>query len=213
MDERYRCPAKFSTSGLAPHEKIRQEKARKVWFTKDPGLIRPFKPASWPTGRRQASLSTGSSHPGLCRASSAPGSSFLGICFGVIAACHWPPSGIGDPIRDRPCFESRTPHSNAGFSTFPSCSENLDHQRQSVELFRQLRDEDSETKSFPYAVRHLEVERFGRFPTNQILGRVSTPEEMEFLQQPFIVLFWTRGRDLGSPLGYSSKGGAWKLAH
>ena len=66
-------------------------------------------------------------------------------------------------------------------------SENLDHQRQSVELFRQLRDEDSETKSaFPYAVRHLEViERFGRFPhRNKILGRVSTPEETEFLKQP-----------------------------
>lgn len=66
-------------------------------------------------------------------------------------------------------------------------SENLDHQRQSVELFRHLRDEDPETASaFPSAVRHLEViERFGRFPhRNQILDRVSTPEEIEFLKQP-----------------------------
>lgn len=37
-----------------------------------------------------------------------------------------------------------------------------------------------------YAQLHAEiVERFGRFPhRNKILGRQSTPEEMEFLKQP-----------------------------
>jgi uncharacterized protein (DUF924 family) len=37
-----------------------------------------------------------------------------------------------------------------------------------------------------YAYQHLEViERFGRFPhRNQILGRVNTAEETEFLKQP-----------------------------
>lgn len=37
-----------------------------------------------------------------------------------------------------------------------------------------------------YAQRHREIiERFGRFPhRNKILGRVSTPEEIEFLKQP-----------------------------
>jgi uncharacterized protein (DUF924 family) len=37
-----------------------------------------------------------------------------------------------------------------------------------------------------YAQRHREIiERFGRFPhRNQILGRASTPEEVEFLKQP-----------------------------
>jgi uncharacterized protein (DUF924 family) len=37
-----------------------------------------------------------------------------------------------------------------------------------------------------YARRHCEiVERFGRFPhRNQLLGRVSTPEEIKFLKQP-----------------------------
>jgi len=66
-------------------------------------------------------------------------------------------------------------------------SENLDHQRQSVELFRQLKDADPETASaFTYAVRHREViEQFGRFPhRNEILDRASTPEEVEFLKQP-----------------------------
>ncbi len=66
-------------------------------------------------------------------------------------------------------------------------SENLDHQRQSVELFHHLRDADPETASaFPYAIKHLEIiEWFGRFPhRNQILDRVSTPEEIDFLKQP-----------------------------
>ena len=37
-----------------------------------------------------------------------------------------------------------------------------------------------------YALRHREViERFGRFPHhNEVLGRVSTPEEIAFLKQP-----------------------------
>jgi uncharacterized protein (DUF924 family) len=37
-----------------------------------------------------------------------------------------------------------------------------------------------------YAIRHAEiVERFGRFPhRNELLGRPSTPEELEFLRQP-----------------------------
>ena len=37
-----------------------------------------------------------------------------------------------------------------------------------------------------YAIRHQEIiQRFGRFPhRNEILGRQSTPEEIEFLQQP-----------------------------
>ncbi|MDP8949687.1 MAG: DUF924 domain-containing protein [Actinomycetota bacterium] len=59
-------------------------------------------------------------------------------------------------------------------------SEDLDHQRRSVELFRGLGD------SSDYAVRHMEIiERFGRFPhRNEVLGRRTTPEEAEFLTQP-----------------------------
>jgi uncharacterized protein (DUF924 family) len=63
-------------------------------------------------------------------------------------------------------------------------SENLEHQRRSVELFRRLGG--SETDSSYYAVRHMEIiERFGRFPhRNEVLGRRTTPEEAEFLTQP-----------------------------
>jgi uncharacterized protein (DUF924 family) len=63
-------------------------------------------------------------------------------------------------------------------------SENLEHQRRSVELFKGLGG--SETDSSSYAVRHMEIiERFGRFPhRNEILGRQTTPEEAEFLTQP-----------------------------
>lgn len=39
---------------------------------------------------------------------------------------------------------------------------------------------------YDYALRHLEIiDRFGRFPhRNEILGRASTPEEVEFLKEP-----------------------------
>lgn len=65
-------------------------------------------------------------------------------------------------------------------------SEDLNHQRQSLELFKQLSDDPDSADTISYAVRHLEViERFGRFPhRNLILGRKSTPEEAEFLTQP-----------------------------
>ncbi|MEM7197348.1 MAG: DUF924 family protein, partial [Pseudomonadota bacterium] len=41
-------------------------------------------------------------------------------------------------------------------------------------------------KSHEFAVRHLEIiARFGRYPhRNTVLGRTSTAEELEFLQQP-----------------------------
>jgi uncharacterized protein (DUF924 family) len=62
-------------------------------------------------------------------------------------------------------------------------SEDLAHQRRSVELFRRLGGEDDATG---YAVQHMEIiERFGRFPhRNEVLGRRTTPEEAEFLTQP-----------------------------
>lgn len=65
-------------------------------------------------------------------------------------------------------------------------SENLDHQRQSVELFATLSDDPDSATTIDYAVRHCSViERFGRFPhRNKILGRATTPEEEEFLKQP-----------------------------
>lgn len=71
-------------------------------------------------------------------------------------------------------------------------SEDLEDQRASVQKFDQLlqvvpstvRSEFAE--NLEYAIRHLEIiERFGRFPhRNAILGRVSTPEEVEFLKLP-----------------------------
>jgi uncharacterized protein (DUF924 family) len=63
-------------------------------------------------------------------------------------------------------------------------SEDLAHQRRSVELFRQLGEDEADADS--YAVRHMEiVERFGRFPhRNEVLGRPTTPEEAEFLKEP-----------------------------
>lgn len=65
-------------------------------------------------------------------------------------------------------------------------SENLDHQRQAVELVRTLSNDPDSAATLDYAIRHRAViERFGRFPhRNEILGRATTPEEAEFLKQP-----------------------------
>jgi len=63
-------------------------------------------------------------------------------------------------------------------------SEDRAHQQRSVQLFQQLAEERAYFDT-PYVVRHQEViDRFGRFPhRNTVLGRDSTPEELEFLKQ------------------------------
>ena len=60
-------------------------------------------------------------------------------------------------------------------------SESLADQERACELMRPLGDD-----LYDWAVRHQRIiERFGRFPhRNEILGRESTPEEIEFLKQP-----------------------------
>lgn len=71
-------------------------------------------------------------------------------------------------------------------------AESIDMQERSVSLYQQLAQEaaDDERALFDnfldYARKHLDVvARFGRFPhRNAILGRPSTPDEIEFLKQP-----------------------------
>lgn len=71
-------------------------------------------------------------------------------------------------------------------------SESAELQERCVALFTALAAgvPEADRKTFKgyvdYAVRHRDViHRFGRFPhRNQILGRVSTPEEIAFLKQP-----------------------------
>lgn len=59
-------------------------------------------------------------------------------------------------------------------------SENLADQKRSVELYEKLAD----PLSLDFARQHLDIiERFNRFPhRNKVLGRESTPEEIEFLK-------------------------------
>lgn len=61
-------------------------------------------------------------------------------------------------------------------------TETLADQRRSLELFEDL----GNPENLDFAIRHYEIiERFGRFPhRNAVLGRVSTPEELAFLEQP-----------------------------
>jgi uncharacterized protein (DUF924 family) len=71
-------------------------------------------------------------------------------------------------------------------------SEDLADQERSVELFEALAAEvaDGWRSTFEsyleFACKHKDIiDRFGRFPhRNAILGRESTPEEIEFLKQP-----------------------------
>jgi len=66
-------------------------------------------------------------------------------------------------------------------------AEDLTAQDESVRRFTQLATEAPDTQELlHYAKRHREVvARFGRFPhRNAILGRASTPDEIEFLKQP-----------------------------
>lgn len=71
-------------------------------------------------------------------------------------------------------------------------AENLALQERSVGLFRALADSAPVARRqayagfLDYAIRHRDIiARFGRFPhRNSILGRTSTAEEIEFLQQP-----------------------------
>ncbi len=65
-------------------------------------------------------------------------------------------------------------------------SENLEDQRQSLELFSRLKDDPDSASTIEYAQKHYDViATFGRFPhRNKILGRASTPAEIHFLKQP-----------------------------
>lgn len=65
-------------------------------------------------------------------------------------------------------------------------SESLADQRESMRLFAQLRDDPVAGAAWSWVERHHEIiERFGRFPhRNAMLGRVSTPQEIEFLREP-----------------------------
>ncbi len=61
-------------------------------------------------------------------------------------------------------------------------SESLVIHEQAVELFSQTGLENNLDFEFKHKVI---IERFGRYPhRNEVLGRISTPEEIEFLQQP-----------------------------
>lgn len=61
-------------------------------------------------------------------------------------------------------------------------SEDLTDQNDCVALIKTLNDEGY----LDFAIKHRDIiAKFGRFPhRNEVLGRQSTPEEIEFLQQP-----------------------------
>lgn len=74
-----------------------------------------------------------------------------------------------------------------GFMYLPfEHSEQPEDQECAVKLFGAMKNLPDAAGWYDYALRHKEVvDRFGRFPhRNDILGRTSTSEEMEYLAQP-----------------------------
>jgi uncharacterized protein (DUF924 family) len=65
-------------------------------------------------------------------------------------------------------------------------SESLEDQHRACELTKPLEAFPETFDAYRYAVAHRDIiQRFGRFPhRNAVLGRASTPEEIEFLKQP-----------------------------
>lgn len=61
-------------------------------------------------------------------------------------------------------------------------SESAEIHKQAVSLYQQL----GASENLAFELKHKEIiDRFGRYPhRNQILGRQSTPEEIEFLKEP-----------------------------
>jgi uncharacterized protein (DUF924 family) len=65
-------------------------------------------------------------------------------------------------------------------------SENADDQRRSLDLLQAVPNDSARADNTRYARRYLDIiERFGRFPhRNAVLGRMSTAEEIAFLNEP-----------------------------
>lgn len=65
-------------------------------------------------------------------------------------------------------------------------AESMPEQNRAVELFASLRGSPDGDSYYEYALRHRTViQRFGRFPhRNQVLDRISTTDEEDYLSQP-----------------------------
>jgi uncharacterized protein (DUF924 family) len=83
-------------------------------------------------------------------------------------------------------FDMRVHHVPRTFFYTPfEHSEDMAIQHRSLELVLRRKESPDYERTLYYIKRHAEiVERFGRFPhRNAILGRVSAPEEIEFLKE------------------------------
>lgn len=90
-------------------------------------------------------------------------------------------------------YDVKLPFSQRTFCYMPLMhSEKLAHQERCIELFQTFIEQtegalsESLQYNLKFAVAHRDiVARFGRFPhRNEILGRTSSAEELEFLEQP-----------------------------
>lgn len=166
-------------------------KPRKAWFVKDPTFDEEVR-------SRFFSLHQQASNGELIDWSNSPQSSLALVIlldqFSRNIFRGKPESFASDPIALETAkaaiaqkFDQQLPPVQRQFFYFPlEHSENLNDQHLAVKLFEQFKDDPELNDIYQYALRHREIiERFGRFPhRNRILGRQSTPEELEFLKQP-----------------------------
>ncbi len=80
-------------------------------------------------------------------------------------------------------FDQMFSHEKRFFFYLPfEHSERMENQRKSVKLFEAMKEENP--LAYRVSLQHIEIiEKFGRYPfRNKALGRVSTPEEEEWLK-------------------------------
>ena len=166
-------------------------KSRKAWFQKDPAFDREI-------GARFLALYEQAASGGLDAWQALPGE-----CLALVIALDQFPRNLfrGDAkafAADARALGAARRAVEAGYdaSMLPverlflylpfEHSESLADQWRAIALIGRLAPWPETSDVFSYAVRHWEiVRRFGRFPhRNAALGRASTPEELEFLQQP-----------------------------
>lgn len=164
---------------------------RSVWFRKDPGfdaLVRERFGAVLVAAMRGELAQWGASPEGLLALIVVLDQFSRNIHRGTPASFSADAAALGHARRMLELgWDLRLPPIARWFAYLPfEHSEALADQEKCLELMTRLAAEPHLGELPEWAARHLAVIlRFGRFPhRNAILGRVSTPEEMAFLDEP-----------------------------
>ncbi|MDJ0799216.1 MAG: DUF924 family protein [Calothrix sp. MO_167.B12] len=166
-------------------------KPRKIWFSKQPEFDEEIRTWFYPDYQRAAAgyLDNWAELPQNCLAlilllDQFPRNIFRGTPDAF--ATDWQALSVAQQAISKGYDRKFLPVQRWFFYLPFEHSENMQHQHKAVELFQQLTHSGDSATAVNSAIHHRQIiERFGRFPhRNEILGRLSTPDEKEFLQQP-----------------------------